>query len=387
MKRKQSFQNVALVVVAAFLALLVTEVSLRVAFGGRFGKRPGFLVADDQLGWKPAPNLDHTFYGPDFAIEVKTDADGLRLGAAGTIDFQKRLVLLAGDSNVFGWGVSSSETFASYLDEMLSPRGERVVNLGVSGYGTFESVYRAAAFLSTHGDGRIAALVFVHAPNDPADNFAGLGYQLGTWKVENRRLTNSSPSHLANFVAHAYARWRDADPKRWQRDSGEESRADQDVLWAFQVASTRWFPPNVKLNGRMVDFMKVSEEDWSQERLARRESMTVLQKEVMREAVRSIHIMAEDVGVPAFHLMTPTSPRWFVDEMTVILSDSTIYEGADVVIVGAYPGTERFTEEIFNAHSGGHYTFQFNRYWAGAVASILQEHRTRTPGRDDNGRG
>ena len=50
----------------------------------------------------------------------------------------------------------------------------------------------------------------------------------------------------------------------------------------------------------------------------------------------------------------------------------------DVVIVGAYPGTEGFTGEIYNAHSGGHYTRGFNRYWAEAVARILQEHGARS---------
>ena len=117
---KKSLSNVQLVVVVLLLCVGMAELGLRVVYRGKFGKRPGFFVGDQQLGWRPAANLNHTFFGTDFTMHVRTDAEGFRLGVLGEVDLSKELIVVAGDSYTFGWSVDTGETFASYLDELVA---------------------------------------------------------------------------------------------------------------------------------------------------------------------------------------------------------------------------------------------------------------------------
>jgi hypothetical protein len=115
---KRALQNAGLTTGVIVLLLAGVEVVLRSVFDGKYGKRPSFFVPAPTVGWQCTAGLDDTFSGADFRIHVRTDEYGYRLGRLGEVDFRKRLVVLAGDSNVFGWGVSTGETMASYLDEM-----------------------------------------------------------------------------------------------------------------------------------------------------------------------------------------------------------------------------------------------------------------------------
>jgi len=159
---KNAFKNSALVLISIIAALIVTEVVVRIAYGDKFGRRPAFYVGDPKLGWSPAPHLDNTFYGSDFSIHVSTDSEGYRLGALGEADYSAPLIALCGDSYAFGWGVSTDETFASYLDEMMytaSGRRIRLVNLGVGGYGTMQEAGRLSRFLQAHGEVNLKAIL------------------------------------------------------------------------------------------------------------------------------------------------------------------------------------------------------------------------------------
>lgn len=101
-------------------------------------------------------------YGPDYSSTVRTDAEGHRLGSLGEVEYDKKLIVLCGDSFTFGWGVSTEETFASYLDEIVhrvSGGTHRVVNLGVGGYGTFQYYFRLKYLLANHPNAQIAAVI------------------------------------------------------------------------------------------------------------------------------------------------------------------------------------------------------------------------------------
>ena len=184
------------------MALVLCEVILRVVYDDKFGKRPRFIIADEELGWRPNAGLDHTFYGADFKIDIHSDDDGYRLGRLGQIDYGKELTILCGDSYVFGWGVPTEETMASYLDECVdrvSGGSRRVVNLGVGGYGTLQYYFRLANFLKAHDSSRISTVIIIHSPNDATDNLKSLGYHIGAWEVRNREEPERSPVHLLNF--------------------------------------------------------------------------------------------------------------------------------------------------------------------------------------------
>jgi len=116
LKLREWIKKIVTAIISLVLAVIVCEVSLRVIYEDKYGKRPGFFIPDEKLGWRVASNLKHNYYGPDFKISVHTNADGHRLGSLGEVEYDKDLIVLCGDSNVFGWGVSTSETFPSYLD-------------------------------------------------------------------------------------------------------------------------------------------------------------------------------------------------------------------------------------------------------------------------------
>lgn len=97
-----------------------------------------FVEYDEEIGWVNRPGAEGT-YTPDpgvpaFAVRIN------KLGLRGkTVALEKppgvKRVLILGDSNTFGYGISEDERFSDLLSSML-PQGYEVLNLGVFGYGT-----------------------------------------------------------------------------------------------------------------------------------------------------------------------------------------------------------------------------------------------------------
>ena len=92
-------------------------------------ERHYFLSYDPVLGWKHRPGTVATYK----TTLVRIDADGFRV-ADGARDREDSRVLLVGDSQAFGDGVSAEETFGAQL-EAKNP-GLRVLNAAVIGYAT-----------------------------------------------------------------------------------------------------------------------------------------------------------------------------------------------------------------------------------------------------------
>ena len=95
------------------------------------------------------PNLDTCFH----QVRVLTNSQGLRSPVTYAQPKPPGLyrILLLGDSQTFGWGVSYSETFGALMAAELSSRGRavEVVNAGIPGYNTTQE----AAFLKYYGSG------------------------------------------------------------------------------------------------------------------------------------------------------------------------------------------------------------------------------------------
>lgn len=100
------------------------------------------MVADPRYLWKLEP--DRLFESP--AGTTKTNAVGLRTAflpdeAKGP---SERRVMVTGDSSVFGWGQPDGLTYAEQLEAMLNDAFVgvriRVVNLGVPGYSTVQTL-------------------------------------------------------------------------------------------------------------------------------------------------------------------------------------------------------------------------------------------------------
>jgi hypothetical protein len=128
--------GLALAVAGAGLALALAEGLTRwLAPHVRDHVVPGGLFeADPLLGWKLRPGARAVHHTRAFQVEYAINADGFRdrprphPKAPGT-----RRVLLYGDSQVFGWGVSAAARFSDLTEARLG--GVELCNLAVPGYG------------------------------------------------------------------------------------------------------------------------------------------------------------------------------------------------------------------------------------------------------------
>lgn len=377
-KGRRFVQNVGLAVFAVLIALAAGETALRIVSGDKFGKRPNFYIADDAIGWRPAADLDHTFYGADFKITVRTDAEGHRLGRLGEVDYDEELILILGDSNVFGWGVSSNETCPSYLDEMVyseSNGTSRVVNLGVAGYGTMQYYMALERFLSDHPGARIASVLVVHAPNDPVDNIQSVGYHIGAWAVFDKEPKQRSVFHVVNLLSYSIQTLRQRRSSS-ATDHGKSSENLhpylQDVLHAYSYKLPKKLPPVVDFRGWRIDVRGLSEDDYSIDKLLASGRTTEIQKEMVLAAINSMHRILENRNTKVFHMVIPTAPDWYVSEIRDVLARSIASEGNEVINLYRFPQSiDDFDGIVLNEHRGGHYTSAFNEYWAGKIFMVL----------------
>jgi hypothetical protein len=367
--------KVATLIAATVLVCVATaEIVVRARYGDKFGPRPGFYTADDRLGWKPAPDLDHTFYGPDYQIAIRTDADGYRLGVLGEVDYSKDLVVLCGDSYAFGWGVSTDQSFASYLDETLSKQSSghvRVVNLGVGGYGTFQECDRLADFFRKHGAVKPRLVLLQHSVNDVTDNYRNIGYHLGLWPTETIS-TERSRFHLVNLVHYLREARKDAEP---QVAAATKEPYGQDLLWAFRrKAAKAGIPSQVMFDTRTVEFDGATlRRDVTPDSLALRKTFTKVQHDLMFEALNCIHDVARARGVTVVHTFISTTPDWYMVQVTDLIRRSADFTRCRVVVTEAIPRPGQFDGPTDNPHSGKHFNGEFNNFWAAAVAKRLDE--------------
>jgi hypothetical protein len=369
--------TIALLLAGIAVGALLCEGAIRMLYGDKFGARPGFYIGDDKLGWRPTPNLDHTFYGSDFEIDVVTDGDGYRLGALGAVDDDARLFVLSGDSFTFGWGVSTRQSYASHLDEALHAASDgeaRAVNLGVGAYGLFQSFDRLGRFLVDREGANVVAILVQHSPNDPTDNFNKLGYHLEMWKTADKAKSRS-PLHVVNVVAFA----REAMHSKEQAPTeGERHPYLQDMLFGYdRLGRYVPLPETVVVHDMMLSLAGLSDADTDAELTLRRGSLTDRQRAFMAAAINIFNRMGLGAGVPVFHMAIYTSPSWYVGELEALIGQSVgVAEGA-VVNWGRVPATGSYDGEVLNAHGGGHYTPELNAFWAADVHRRLTAHGLR----------
>jgi len=368
-------RTVALVAASILVSIVAAELVVRVVYGKKFGPRPGFYVGDKRLGWKPTTNLDHTFYGPDYEIHIRTDADGYRLGALGEVDYSKDLVVVCGDSYAFGWGVSTGETFASYLDELTNEASDgqtRVINLGVGGYGLFQSCDRFYGFSQAHPDVSVKAVIVQHTVNDAIDNCKAIGYHFELWDTEDKSKSRSR-FHLVNLVGYARQVFGQRDRAKSQKEADQNHPYVQDLLWGYQrQGRVIGYPEAVIVEGRRIGIDKNTLfEDWDTDVLMQREKMSRVQNNLTLEALHCIHKLCAQYGATAVHVFVTTTPDWYVQEVTELALESAKFREVKAVVTGLLPKPGEFDGLITTGHSGGHFNAEFNRLWAEKMASVL----------------
>ena len=362
-----------MVVCTIVVCAVAAEVVVRLRYGDKFGPRPGFYAAEQRLGWKPTANLDNVFYGPDYKIAIKTDADGYRLGALGPVDYTKDLVVLCGDSYTFGWGVSTAESFASDVDSMLSDSTHgrvRAVNLGVGGYGTFQECSRLADFLRVHDEAKPGVIVLQHSVNDATDNVRNIGYHFAYWQTETVEQERSR-IHLVNLARYL----REARASR--QDAPAQNASEpymQDMLWGFRRAKEYGYPDKLRF-GNVT--LRISAQalyaEISADSLAQRRKLSDAQRILMLEGLNCFHRVALATHVTVVHTFIPTTPDWYVEDVSGIVRASADSTGCPVAITGAIPRPQDFAGSVKNTHSGGHFNPEFNRFWAQTIVQWLED--------------
>jgi hypothetical protein len=367
-------QLIALSSASILVSFVIAEFAVRIAYGDKFGSRPGFYVGDDRLGWKPAPDLDHTFYGPDFQIHIRTDAGGYRLGELGELDYTKELVVLCGDSFSFGWGVSTDQTFASYLDKYISEATNgrlRVANLGVGGYGIFQCYDRLSAFFETHPNTPIKLVLLQHSVNDAVDNYRSIGYHFGLWEIDEREKPRSR-LHILNLVKYAAQLIHQSGQSREDVDANHPYV--QDMLFAYERrGAPAKYPTTVRFEDRQIELDSVTmPTDISPAELIRREKLSRAHRDLMFESLNLSHKVGAAMEVSVVHLFISTTPDWYVREVTEIIRESAEFMKCPAVVVGRVPRPGEFDGQISNEHSGKHFTGEFNRFWAQEMSAVLR---------------
>jgi len=151
---------------------LIAELGLRLALAPqlavrRFDPEPHvFALPDSELGWDNPRSLEISYSDGFFHGEIHFDEDALRLNS-GVTTFRDGWVnlLFIGDSTTASLEVNDAETIPALVERALRKRGEEVnvLNLGVRGYGTGQTVDKAIRIAELRG-AREAIYLFV--PND-----------------------------------------------------------------------------------------------------------------------------------------------------------------------------------------------------------------------------
>ena len=379
---KHSAKVAALLASTIVLCAVTAEVTVRLLYGQRFGPRPRFYEADDRLGWKPAPRLHHDFYGSDFSMKIRTDADGYRLGELGDVDYTKDLVILCGDSYSFGWGVSTEESFASHLDKSLNDASDgrvRVVNLGVGGYGILQSCDRLDDFFRRHAGAHVRLVLLQHSVNDATDNYHAIGYHLGLWKTENVD-SKRSWFHLVNLCRYLLLTRVGADAPATDENAGDPYA--QDLLWSYRrTGDVVWYPKRVTIGMRTLTFDTATlKSDFSPDSLLQRKELVPIQRDLMFESLNCIHAAAKSQGAVVVHTFIATTPEWYVHEVADLARQSAEFVQCPVTITTAMPALSEFAGPTNNAHSGRHFNPAFNEFWAARMAEYLIETQSATLG-------
>ncbi len=101
------------------------------------------MMGDAELLWRLRPSFTRPGLRPNEV--VRTNTLGVRdQDMPGPKHRRERRIVLLGDSTVFGWGVADGETWADYLKQelqaQLAPLQITVINLGVPGYSSLQSL-------------------------------------------------------------------------------------------------------------------------------------------------------------------------------------------------------------------------------------------------------
>lgn len=130
-----------LLAAAGLAAGLLLSEGLLAWWKPQVSRQPSLWRFDDRLGWHHVPGASGWMRRPEFEVEMRINAEGLR-DRSYPLDRQPGgwRLLLFGDSFVEGWGVRGEDAVSSRLEARLQAGAGgapvEAINFGVAGYGT-----------------------------------------------------------------------------------------------------------------------------------------------------------------------------------------------------------------------------------------------------------
>jgi hypothetical protein len=164
--------------IVVFVTLVLCELTLRL-FTSSLLSSPLKSAAPDEalfwkysssLGWDILPSSSGHFSNGFFDGLVSVDENGIRKNSKeGTFVPGYRNILFIGDSTTASFEVNDDQTVPAILERMLRAGGDQVnvLNLGIRGYGTDQSVLRAMAFAGKYPPSDI---IYMYTDNDVLEN-------------------------------------------------------------------------------------------------------------------------------------------------------------------------------------------------------------------------
>lgn len=161
-------KNLLLLASSALLAVLLGEVIVRVAIAVLH--REPIVVSDPHTGWANRPNLtalDVTVADGHFRLGTDTFGRRITYDSTLSVTASTPVVLLVGDSFMYGINVDDRDTFAWLVAQSMPD--QHVINLGVPGWGTDQELVNLENFMESGGSKTVSDIVVLMFENDFRD--------------------------------------------------------------------------------------------------------------------------------------------------------------------------------------------------------------------------